>query len=299
MIPHLKDEIIFNEKLHRYTNPEGFVYTSVTTLIGKYHPQFDENFWAKKKAKELGISESLVKLNWKNIRDAACDRGNQVHKELEDSINHSNGSSKFYFDSDNDFKNKVVIIDHTNLDLLANTPLCKNYPEIFEYLASYIRLGWILFAEQRVYWKDFLVAGTIDCPLLNPFTKEFIIVDWKTNKDELKFKSGYFKKVNGIKTDIWIDKKEYFFYPLNFLEHCKGNIYTLQLNTYAYILELWGYKCIGLVLFHIRNGYPVTKIPILYDNSYGKKLLNHFKSVSSNPNNITNTIKNTPKFGLF
>lgn len=263
MVDSHKRTITFDEPSHTYKDEYNEYYTSVTTAIALYHEKFDENFWASEKSKETGLSVSAIKNSWKEVRDFACDKGNRIHKELENSINESTGKQKFEFDSTEEIKSNIskfgykLLITSTNLEVLKQTPLAKKYPKIYKFLEKKILEGWSMYAEKRIYWADFLIAGTIDCLLVRE--KYFMIVDWKTNKDELMFKSGYYKKdkLTGKKTDVWIDKKSYFFAPINQIEDCKGNRYTMQLSLYAYLMEMWGFKCLGLVLYHIRdNGEP-------------------------------------------
>jgi len=266
MVNPNKRTISFNEEFHRYTDEYNKVYTSVTTVIQNYYPKFDEEHWSKYTANKLGISQSAVKQNWKEGRDFACEKGTIEHKLLEDSIN----DSKKTWQSPHPtlFPKGFLKSNEVNYELLKQSPLGIKYPEILKKLKEFIDAGYKVYVEKRVYWADFLIAGTIDCLLVKD--GKFWIIDWKTNKDELKFKSGYYKKVNGVKTNEWVDKKEYFFKPLNNLENCKGNIYTIQLSLYAYLLELWGLQCEGLLLYHIRD-VPVkdAKGSLVYD-SQGK-----------------------------
>src|SRR5687767_661034 len=82
-----KRTISFNEQFHRYTDEDSNVYTSVTTLIGKYVPPFNRNYWSKYKANQTGLSQQQVLDNWDQITKEACDRGNKEHKLIEDSVN--------------------------------------------------------------------------------------------------------------------------------------------------------------------------------------------------------------------
>ena len=293
----LKRTISFNEALHRYTDEDNNVYTSVTTVIGKYHEQFNEDYWAEQKAKELGVTKEIIKANWKESRDYANNKGTKTHSILEDSINASNGKANLEVE----FKRtrlgngELVSFNKINLHILANSPLAQLYPKIYAFLRKHIEEGWTLYAEKRIYWHPYLIAGTIDCLLIKG--KFFIIVDWKTNKDELKFESGYYKKINGIKSNIWIKKNERFYFPLNHREFCKGHIYTLQLSLYAHLMELWGYKCVGLILFHIHNEIPKDPINISYWDKDVQNLCTHF----SNGLITTSTIKNNTnqiRFGI-
>lgn len=302
----IKRTIKFNEALHRYTDEDNLVYTSVTTVIGKYHEQFNEEEWALKKSLDTsiynpyrGMSVAEIKKQWKDKRDFACDRGNVTHKVLEDSINEANGKASFEFDKD---KARIgngtglVKFTTTNLEVLANTPLAKKYPSIYLRLADFIKRGWILFAEKRIYWHPYLIAGTIDCLLVKQ--ECFIIVDWKTNNKKLEFRSGYYKKVNGIVTSQWVDKLEWFYPPLQKIPFCKGNIYTLQLSLYAHLMELWGYKCLGLILYHILDDVVQAPIDIRYLPQDCKNLCIDFSKRSTNINNINHDTNKGNLFGI-
>ncbi len=272
-----KRTLLFNEELHKYTL-DGMPCTSVTQKIELVSPKFDTEYWAKYKAKQLGTTPELIKQDWKDITDYACDRGNKIHKKLEDSINIANDVSE-YKSKPKEWSFSLEKYDKTNLHILANTPLAEKYPKIYQYLRIKIEDGWTLFAEKKVYWWEYLIAGTIDCLLTKG--KFFIIVDWKTNKDILMFKSGYYKKVQGIKTNDWVDKKEYMLAPLGHLEHCKGIKYTLQLSLYAHLVELWGLTCVGLVLFHIRNEEELKLYEIKY-LQHAAEILGNFKPNTTN-----------------
>lgn len=107
-------EITFQEKEHKYLHYTGKIYISVTTLINKYKPKFDEDYWSTYKAIErlLGIEEFKIikkKIGYENIvpiyqykninklkeikfkileewsekRKIACENGTQFHKEQE------------------------------------------------------------------------------------------------------------------------------------------------------------------------------------------------------------------------
>lgn len=241
-----KRTISFNEELHRYTDEYNKEYTSVTTFLKDYEIPFDADYWSKKKAEEAGVSQGTILKNWDSLTREACARGNAIHKNLEDSINEAKNKPKLL-----PINLKVDLSKPIDLHLLASSPLGLKYPKILHTLIYYVEQGFVIYAEKRIYWAEILIAGTIDCLLVKG--KQFLIIDWKTNKDDLKFEAGYYKKVNGIKTNQWVKKYEYFKAPISNLEHCKGNKYVLQLSMYAYLMELWGFECIGLILFQIQN----------------------------------------------
>lgn len=300
----------FNEALHKYTDDLGNVYTSVTQLLGEVTPRFDEKYWLAYKAlegkgfrvrpyyetKEIGVdgvryslhnlynetafvavgvqaAMQEIKKRWNQIKDTSIEKGNRTHKYLEDCINAMQPTEKVSIshlvNNLNRFGYKLVI---TNIEELNNSPLKHSHPLIYERLHHFILDGWTIYAEKRVYSSGHLVAGTIDVFIVKG--RQFYIFDWKTNKDELKFSAGYYKKewqeVDGkrvkVPTGEWIFTNDSFLTPLPHIPHCKGEVYTMQLSLYAYICELWGLECLGLILFHIRD----NKDPLPYDIVYRK-----------------------------
>lgn len=286
----VKRTITFDPIPHRYTDEEGLVYKSVTTLINDVVPPFDTEKWSKYKSEQTGLPQSVIKQNWKDINKEACERGTEKHEKLETSI------------KDSQFKRSLLSTagislggrEFTNIDIdvLSHSMLAKEYPVIFLFLKKHIENGAKLYAEKRVYSYEHLVSGTIDLLLVKG--NKFMIVDWKTNKKELYFKSGYYKKVNGIETDKWVDTNEYMLEPLTHVQNCKGLIYTIQLSLYAWLVEYWGLTCAGLVLFHIRDNVEPKLYNIPYDKSSAEFLLIHRKNSLTT---INNNIKNT-KFGI-
>lgn len=292
-----KRNIQFDEVLHKYTDEDNNPYTSVTTLIGEYTPQFNKDYWSKFKANQTGLSQQQVLENWNQITKEACERGSKEHKMLEDSVNNAVGrtSKELLLVT---ALNRLTGAEFTNLnlDILAHSELAKKYPQIFIYLKSKVNAGWKIYVEKRTYSYEHLVAGTIDCLLVKG--KEFIIVDWKTNKKELHFKSGYYKKVGGIESTQWVDTNDRMLGPLSHLQHCKGVIYTLQLSLYAFILELWGLKCVDLVLYHLRPDHEPRAYNIIYDRTSVELLMIHHKNKIRTTKTMSSPTKPPPRFGI-
>lgn len=300
----VKRNIIFNEEFHTYTDEDNNPYTSVTTLIGEYTPKFNSDYWSKYKARETNLSQGEILDNWKEINDESKVKGNREHKLLEDSINDAINYNKN--ENYKSVKEQLLVtalnrltgkeFTNVNIDILAHSNLAKKYSTIFEFLRTKINQGFKLYVEKRTYSYEHLVAGTIDCLLVKG--KQFMIVDWKTNKKELHFKSGYYKKVNGIESTQWIDTNETMLGPLKSLQHCKGTIYTMQLSLYAYILELWGMECIGLILYHIRDSQLPKAYNIIYDKLSSELLLIHHKNVSTSTKNTNSLMSKGGLFGI-
>jgi len=137
--------------------------------------------------------------------------------------------------------------------------------------------GFTLYAEKRVYNPILGLAGMIDVFLAKG--KHFIILDWKTNKDLLRFESGYYKKawkdVNGVRrkvrTEHWIKNENRLLYPIGHLDECKGSVYSMQLSLYAFLCECWGMVQLDLQLCHIRRNEDVEFSPLFYQIPYLKE----------------------------
>ncbi len=301
--------ITFNEAEHSYTDELGNRYISVTQLIGKVTPEFNRRFWLVYKALEGNGSRlrpdtrnnrinlngidydidllyknpdvvakiKVIDKNWTDIKDEACERGTAEHNYLEGTINGFTRTDKIPTNKilDNKgYKYKIVTIDDLDRSTLKDT-----HPFVYQKLVWYIEKGWVIFAEKRVYSSVHLIAGSIDLLIINLKTKEFVIFDWKTNKKDLQFVSGYYKKEfrNGVKieTDEFVFKDERLLSPVNNLQKCKGMEYTLQLSMYAYLCELWGFKCVGLYLFHLKPGLIIP--PILTIDYKKEEAINLFE----------------------
>ena len=229
------------------------------------------------------MSPQMITAEWRDLARIACDWGHEKHSYLEDCIERFYGKKAIdapradvpVIATDNTFRYRIVSVEE-----LDNSPLAESHLSIYQVLRALITKGYTLYAEKRVYSYDHKVSGTID--VLAVKGKEFYIVDWKTNKDELSFESGYYKKewdanrTAKIKTKTWVAKDERFKFPLQSIQFCKGNGYVVQLSLYAYLCELWGLQCKGLILCHIRHKEKkdvktgqVTKIdiaPRIYNN---------------------------------
>lgn len=282
------------------------VYKSIDQVYGKFGIRADvpnERIFVKKYASDKGRWYSLAELKagflpvsetyeeylkkWKAIADAACERGNNEHNYLEDCIN------EVY-----SWKNKRTDLGVNELPAysykiadaqeLNKSPLKETHPSIYNLLLKVITKGYTLYAEKRIYSYKHKISGTIDVLAVNA-KGEFWIIDWKTNKDVLQFESGYFKKAwnadrsEKVKTNQWVKKDDRMLSPLDDLQVCKGTLYSLQLSLYAKLCELWGLKCKGLCLCHIRieptkDNKVIKHEPLFYNINY---LTNHIDRILS------------------
>ena len=286
--------LFFDEGPHKYTDTLGNEYRSVTTLIGDYYNHFNADYWAHKKAKEQGKSEKQIRAEWDRIKDEACERGTKTHNGIEDAIKEvSKFKNCIRYLNDTGSGRVITIAD---VPALIPTPLNieefkdatqNKYPEIYRVFDFYTEKGYIIYSEIGAFLIDYLISGTIDIFCYRP--TDFVILDWKTNRDGLKFEAGYYKKdkstIPNQLTNEWIKKKQSMLPPLNHLDDCNGMHYTMQLSLYAIMAEIiLDIPCVGLGLCHIGSPWVLNKYgqPLRDSEGYhvdpdGKETVKWFK----------------------
>lgn len=287
--------LFFEEKGHKYNDTIGNEYLSVTTLIHDYYNNFDAAYWAHKKAREQGKSEKAILAEWDRIRDEACSRGTKTHNGLEDAIKEvSKFKSAIQYLTDTTSGRVITIAD---IPALIPQPLDvdkfieatdNKYPEIYRVFKFYTDKGYVIYSEIGAYLIDYLVSGTIDIFCYRP--TDFVILDWKTNRDGLKFEAGYYKKDKTIipnqLTNEWIPQpRKKMLPPVSHLADCNGMHYSLQLSMYAIMAEIiLGLPCHGLGLCHIgspwvtnKYGQPLRDEEGYHVDPYGEETVNWFK----------------------
>ena len=324
MVTETKINLHFNPELHKYSNADtNEVLMSATQVLGKYKGEFNTRYWSmytalknaglkpRQSKDELYITTMYVKnhintlwanrtyerlalavqAEWQHKTDVANKRGNKIHDYLEDSINKSRGDEQGVHNSLIRPKGggnlpatheEQALIIRTKHDLDA-TDLKETYPAIYDRFLYFINLGATIFAEKKVYSSTYGIAGMIDVLIILGNT--FWILDWKTNKDEMHFQSGYYKKLQNqhgqwVRTNEYILKDVRLAYPLDALQDCKGISYSLQLSLYSYIMELWGYKPAKnhLEIFHIRPKMKPKQLNIRYYRNEIHAMLEHYKA---------------------
>lgn len=274
--------VAFEDSSHTYWNVnDNRKYISVTTLIERYAQEFDKEFWSAYKAlekllpKESWAIEKKSLLNTKkfnrDILDAyniselefnktqqdildkwseenrkSCERGTKIHKEIEESFYaHPKDISLQKFGLGGKFECKK---DYSELDLEYGV-----YPEYLIYRES----------DDGIL----RIAGQVD--LIVKQGNEITIIDHKTNR-EIKQKAGF-----NTQTKSTAKMK----YPLNNIDDSNFWHYTLQLSTYAWMLQKINPNFIIKDL--ILNHYDHTGKNTLYHCEYLKhdveKMLYHYK----------------------
>lgn len=282
----MNGNMAFEEDAHIYydvTQPEK-KFISVTTLIEKFGQPFDKDFWSAYKALEKLLSKSdfdiekksllnTKKFNktileaydidenlfnkeqqaildtWDEENRRSCERGTKIHAELENSF-YKKGKdidlSKYQIGGKFECRK-----DHTALDLENGV-----YPE---YLISRVS------ADGKL-----CIAGQID--LLIKKGNKIIIGDWKSNK-EIKMKSFYDKNTRST-----VKMK----FPLNNLDDTNYWHYTLQLSTYAWMIQKLNpeFEIEDLVLVHFDHNDNMTVYHLEYLKDEVERMLAFYKKSS-------------------
>ena len=274
--------VAFENESHKYWNVEdNKQYISVTTLIHRYTQEFDKNFWSAYKALEkllpkeswaiekksllstkkfnkeildiYNISELDFNKAQQGILDAwdeenrkSCERGTKIHSDIENSFyNHPKDISLQKFGLGGKFECKK---DYSELDLEYGV-----YPE---YLIS---------IESKD--KVLRLAGQID--LIIKQDNEITIVDHKTNK-KIDLKSGF---------DTNTKSSAKMKYPLNNLMDCNYYHYSLQLSTYAWMLQKLHPEFVikDLILNHYDHNEKNTLYHCDYLKDDVERMLKHYR----------------------
>lgn len=182
--------LIMNEEQHIYYLDGRPLKISVSGVIKNFYRPFN----AYKKSREIcGDNEAADNLmqEWKTKGDVACELGTRVHKFGE--------------------------VYPFNRHLKPKDGFERAIVKFWNDLPSHIIP---VLMECQMYHKQWLFAGTADILLYNIITREYIIADYKTNKDLFKNFRG--KKMIGVFA--------------NFLDN-PYNHYQIQLSLYQILLE--------------------------------------------------------------
>lgn len=276
-------DVIYSDEAHVYIDKtDQQKYVSVTTLIGKYENPFDIFFWSSYKTCEKLMSEETfhvlketllstkrwtddmieklhldpiifdktrkeIQKGYDDERNKSCERGTKIHSNFEEMYYTSEKQDLKKFGLGGVFTCKK---GYYELDLEKGV-----YPE---FLVSLKSSDGIL-----------RVAGQID--LLIKDGNDIIIADYKTNK-EIK-KHSYFdkNKFNRIMMK----------YPLNNIEDCNFYHYSLQLSTYAYLLQQIKpeLNIKKLMLIHIDHDDKITEYTVDYLKNDVERMLKHYKKL--------------------
>lgn len=178
-----------HEYWHTDQNGNKTQYKGVTGLIGNYEPYFDKNAISKAVARRDKRTQEDVLAEWKKTNQESIVRGNYVHDCLEHFV---------------------------------KTGEVTDEPLIDGFVKSYEAMGLTpVAAEWTIYDESIQRASSVDGNFLDS-NGNFVIVDYKTNKDGVKLKSY---------------KDQRLVFPLQNLYASKHSVYSLQVSMYWYWIE--------------------------------------------------------------
>jgi hypothetical protein len=275
--------VCFNDENHKYfdINDESKQYISVTTLIGRYEQDFDRDFWSAYKALEKLLSKEAWQIEKKsllstkkfnkellNLYDIPEDAFNKAQQDILDEWDKTNREScergtKIHSELENSFYKAGKNVNLQKFGIGGKFECRKDYSDL--------DLQYGVYPEYLIYRESddgiLKIAGQID--LIVKSGNDIYIIDHKTNK-KIDQKGGF-----DSKTKSTAKMK----YPLNNLEDCNLLHYSLQLSTYAWMLQKINPNFIIKDL--ILNHYDHEGNNTLYHCDYLKhdveKMLYHYK----------------------
>lgn len=208
------DRITFYDNNHSYKiDGKPSAKVSVTGLVNTVKEPFDENKWSAIKAKEFGCTPDEVKLVWKKNNQMATYQGSTLHNYI-----------------DNFYQNKVKPYNRVLAESILGESLHKmmynnlkklvvQFDNFYNETKDYILPVKNEFVVGDI--SDTRVCGMLDMLAYNSKEKTLEIYDFKTNK-EFNECSRFDKKLLP---------------PLEHLDECEFNTYSLQLSFYKIFIQ--------------------------------------------------------------
>jgi hypothetical protein len=274
-------KIVFTEKEHKYKNRKtNKLYQSVTSIISKYEPKMDVEYWSKYKAYEALLpnfdalktavngprdsrlfeicaryiddidmleKQNQIKKEWKDNNKAAISKGNKYHTAREKrslsvgvEINPFTGKEFTVF-----VRKSVKNADNYSLSEDLSVLEDGYYPEL-------------------LIWNDkYKIAGQSDRVFIETIdgVRYVDIDDYKTNSK--------------ITTS---NKFQTLLPPLNHLPDSKFHKYSLQVSMYGWMMEQFGFKVRNTSFHHFNQMYKTEYMKsdiekILKEMNEKKKIL--------------------------
>lgn len=221
--------VVFDNKTHTYKNPaNNRPYISVSKFLSLYKEPFDSDYFATKKAKQLGKTKEEVLQMWEDNKNTACDKGQNVH---------------------------AIVEDYLNEGLVRDEKIIYDFEKSFD-KSDFKRV----LSEEIVHNDEFEIAGTSDL-ICDVDSDYFDVYDIKTNK-RFDFYNKYNKHLKA---------------PLNNLQQCHYNDYSLQLSLYAYMYSKLNNKTPRKLSILYYDGEKFNLYPTPYLFWEVSAVLKHYK----------------------
>jgi len=238
----------FSKDTHTYTIA-GNPLQSVTRLLSSVMIPFESQKISYAMAKGDPGRQKEILEQWEEKRVSAENRGNWIHDNIESFVKFGNYDEKLQ--------------------------------SVVSQMKPVLKEGYRFYSEAMVYSTEHMVAGQTDLVVQRQksLNSVFDFYDLKTNEAKgIQFDSIYRKK------DPHRHYNKFLLPPLDHLEDCNYNIYSLQLSMYAHLAqETWGIKIGKLAILFIDNDLQLHQYPVPYMKMEVKKLLDSRKNLKSIP----------------
>ena len=273
------DSIVYFDDTHEYrAKSDDLKGVSVTTMIHAYTTPFDATFWSSYKALEALLEPEIFGiLKPKLLQTKRFNKS--ILTKLDVNLDLFNSKKQEILDSYD--KKRIASCEYgTKIHAQIENALYGRDPNTLKkfgvggkipvYKGKYrLELGSGVYPEFMLSYRDddFLLCGQIDLLIAND--NKLTIGDHKTN-EKIEFKSFY---------DKYKKSQTMMKYPLNTIQDCNGQHYTLQLSTYAWMLQQLNpnFEIERLFIHWIDHDGKESFIDVPYMKQEVEKMLTDYK----------------------
>lgn len=273
------DSIVYFDDTHEYrAKSDDLKGVSVTTMIHAYTTPFDATFWSSYKALEALVEPEIFGiLKPKLLQTKRFNKS--ILTKLDVDLDLFNSKKQEILDSYD--KKRIASCEYgTKIHAQIENALYGWDPNTLKkfgvggkmpvYKGKYrLELGSGVYPEFMLSYRDddFLLCGQIDLLIAND--NKLTIGDHKTN-EKIEFKSFY---------DKYKKSQTMMKYPLNTIQDCNGQHYTLQLSTYAWMLQQLNpnFEIERLFIHWIDHDGKESFIDVPYMKQEVEKMLTDYK----------------------
>lgn len=273
------DSIVYFDDTHEYrAKSDDLKGVSVTTMIHAYTTPFDATFWSSYKALEALVEPEIFGiLKPKLLQTKRFNKS--ILTKLDVDLDLFNSKKQEILDSYD--KKRIASCEYgTKIHAQIENALYGRDPNTLKkfgvggkmpvYKGKYrLELGSGVYPEFMLSYRDddFLLCGQIDLLIAND--NKLTIGDHKTS-EKIEFKSFY---------DKYKKSQTMMKYPLNTIQDCNGQHYTLQLSTYAWMLQQLNpnFEIERLFIHWIDHDGKESFIDVPYMQQEVEKMLTDYK----------------------
>lgn len=255
--------VTLKEDTHQYFDTNGLEYQSVSSLLGKVKVPFDRqrvsyqnamsNLGPGAGADDIAVEQSRLIASWDAMGKSSTDWGTYVHNEME-----------AYF----------------TIGSCAGQCL-----PAAQSIAKFLKHSVTFLPEVVCYNTEYKLAGTFDLGVIRkkgnkPSTTLVDIWDYKTNERKgIEFDSSYIDKNNAYQPGM-----KFLLNPVDHMEQCNFNIYSLQLSLYALMVQLcYGVHIGRMGILFIDKEMKVTSHAVPYLKYEAMQLFEFSREIKSLP----------------